>query len=154
LRERWAAVETVADLILQRRGLTYQEAAAVLQDLDMRVPRHEWWHQPNAMLYTVLGYQEEFCLAAAALPLFCSAAIGAQSYCDDPNAGAEWSAMADKYAGSHDRQRLHALWLGLCQKVREGSIEHNRAVDLFETERRETMWRMECRLRTPGAPFG
>jgi hypothetical protein len=41
LRERWAAVETVADLILQRRGLTYQEAAAVLQDLDMRVPRHE-----------------------------------------------------------------------------------------------------------------
>jgi hypothetical protein len=41
LHERWRAVETLANLILQRRGLTYKEAVAVLQDLDMRVPRHE-----------------------------------------------------------------------------------------------------------------
>jgi hypothetical protein len=41
LHERWRAVETLANLILQRRGLTYKEAVAVPQDLDMRVPRDE-----------------------------------------------------------------------------------------------------------------
>jgi hypothetical protein len=41
LHERWRAVETLANLILQRRGLTYKEAVAVLQDVDMRVPQHE-----------------------------------------------------------------------------------------------------------------
>jgi hypothetical protein len=98
--------------------------------------------------------KRNFHLAAAALTLFCSASIGAEFYCDDPDAVAEWNAMADKYAGSNDWQRLHALWLGLCQKVREGSIGHNRAVDLFEAERRETMRRMERRRTKPALPFG
>jgi hypothetical protein len=55
-------------------------------------------------------------LAAAALTLFCSAAIGAESYCDDPDAVAQWNAMADKYAGSHDWQRLHALGWGCARR--------------------------------------
>jgi hypothetical protein len=46
-----------------------------------------------------------------------------------------------KYAGSDDWQRLHALWRGLWQKGWDGSIERNRTVDLFETERRDTIRR-------------
>jgi hypothetical protein len=94
-------------------------------------------------------------LAAAALALVCSIETAAESYCDDPNALAEWNATLDKYvAGSSDWQRRHALWLALCQKAREASIEHKRAVKVFETERRETMRKMECRLTIPAAPVG
>jgi hypothetical protein len=32
----------------------------------------------------------------------CSGATGSEFYCDDPNAVAEWNAMAEKYAGSNE----------------------------------------------------
>ena len=82
------------------------------------------------------------------------AAGASESHCDDPAAIAEWNEMAHKYAGSDPWQRLHALWLGLCQKIREGSIEYNRAVDLFERERQETIQEMRRRQIRPRLPFG
>jgi hypothetical protein len=59
-------------------------------------------------------------LAATALALTCSTAIGADSYCDDPNAVAEWNAIAAMYAGSNDWQRLHALWRGCARRSARG----------------------------------
>jgi hypothetical protein len=70
-------------------------------------------------------------LAATAPVLVCSAVAGAESYCDNPGVVAEWNAMVEKYAGSRDWQRLHALWLGLWQTVREGSIGYNSTLSLL-----------------------
>ncbi len=77
-------------------------------------------------------------------------AHGADSYCRDPDAIADWNAMLEKYPGSDDWQRLHALWLGLCHKVEAGSIDLKRAIDLFEAERSATIRRMRRQPDNPG----
>lgn len=84
-------------------------------------------------------------LALALLLLF-PAEASEDFYCDDPATAAEWSRLATQYAGSDDWQRMHALWLGLCQKVREGSISQSRATALFERDRAATVRKMRRRM--------
>lgn len=99
-----------------------------------------------------------FALRAGLMALTLSPAMlhaeGAVIHCDDPATVAEWNAKAAKYAGSDDWQRLHALWLGLCQKVREGSIGVNRAIDLFEQERMNTVRKLKRERTMPAEPVG
>jgi hypothetical protein len=56
-------------------------------------------------------------------------------YCDDPATIADWRERAERYPNDAAIQTLHALWLGLCVKVKEGGMNPEYAIDLFEQER-------------------
>lgn len=56
-------------------------------------------------------------------------------FCNDPEVVAEWDGHVARNPDSDIWQRLHALWLGLCAKVEEGSIDVDRAIRMFEHER-------------------
>lgn len=77
-----------------------------------------------------------------------------QNPCNDPQVIQEWTAIANKHTDSDHRQRFHAIWLGLCEKVRQGDLNQNRANRLFEEERKEMMRDEERRLKTKVNPFG
>ena len=62
------------------------------------------------------------------------------SYCDDPEAAAKWDKLVAEHPQDWDLQALHALWLGLCLKVKRGDIPFDKAVILFERAR-ETLIR-------------
>ena len=54
------------------------------------------------------------------------------TYCDDPAVWTDWHEKATKHAGDLDFQTLHALWIGLCTKVRMGTLTEDEADTLFE----------------------
>jgi len=60
-------------------------------------------------------------------------ADGQTIFCDNPDTIADQ--YVETYVDSDIWQRLHALWLGLCAKVENGSIETDRAIRIFEHER-------------------
>ncbi len=57
------------------------------------------------------------------------------NYCDDPAAQKKWDEIVAKNPQDWDLQALHALWLGLCLKVKRGDIPFDKAVVLFERAR-------------------
>lgn len=62
--------------------------------------------------------------------------LASDYYCDDQSAVDEWNTLiTDKYPGNNNWQELHAIWLGLCLKVKQGSIGKNHAIDVFERAR-------------------
>jgi len=48
----------------------------------------------------------------------------------------------------------HAVWLGLCQKVKDGSISQSRAASIFEQVRDRIKRAEEKRVRVVVKPFG
>jgi hypothetical protein len=54
------------------------------------------------------------------------------TYCDDPAVWIDWHEKATKHVGDLDFQTLHALWIGLCTKVRTGTLTEDEADTLFE----------------------
>ena len=56
----------------------------------------------------------------------------AEHYCDDANAWAEWVQLIEKYPDDDDLRTAYALRIGLCQEVKAGTIETQRAVKIFE----------------------
>ena len=77
------------------------------------------------------------CVPASLLALLPALTLAAHpaTFCDDPAAVADWE---DQVAGApHDPalQALHGLWLGLCAKVRDGSVGLDMAIEIFERER-------------------
>ena len=57
------------------------------------------------------------------------------NYCKDEASWAEWNALVAKKPGDDNVQTLHALRIGLCVKVEQGSISVERATILFERAR-------------------
>ena len=55
-----------------------------------------------------------------------------ENYCKDPDSWAEWDALIAKYPNDKDVQTLHALRLGLCIKIDQGTITLKDAIDLFD----------------------
>ena len=53
------------------------------------------------------------------------------NYCLDKESWKEWDALVKKYPDDKDVQTLHALRLGLCVKVEQGSITFEQATDIF-----------------------
>ena len=80
--------------------------------------------------------------------------LQAGAYCDDPTIIEDWKNTATKYSHSDKWQQLHAVWLGLCQKVRDGSISQSRAASIFEQERERIKRAEEKRVRVVVKPFG
>ena len=57
------------------------------------------------------------------------------TYYDDPAVWTDWHEKATKQTGDLDFQTLHALWIGLCSKVSNGTLTEDDADTLFERAR-------------------
>ena len=53
------------------------------------------------------------------------------NYCNDEESWKEWDDLVIKYPDDMDIQALHALRVGLCIKVRNGTISFAMATDIF-----------------------
>ncbi len=53
-------------------------------------------------------------------------------YCDDAGQWASWIALIKKYPQDDDMRTAYALRIGLCQEIKAGTIETDRAITLFE----------------------
>jgi hypothetical protein len=53
------------------------------------------------------------------------------NYCLDKESWKEWETLVRKYPNDEDLQTLHALRLGLCVKIEQGSITFEQATDIF-----------------------
>ena len=53
------------------------------------------------------------------------------NYCLDKESWKEWDDLVRKYPNDEDVQTLHALRLGLCFKIEQGSITFELASDIF-----------------------
>ena len=61
------------------------------------------------------------------------------NYCHDPETLKQWDALVEKYPGNMDIQMLHAVRIGLCKKIEDGSISFETARDAFN-ELHETVY--------------
>jgi hypothetical protein len=84
------------------------------------------------------------------LVLLRAVALGEQQvvYCEDP-AIADWAKRAERLPNDSAIQTLHALWLGLCAKVRDGSIDTQLAIELFQRARQVARRFMEEQAAKP-----
>lgn len=55
-----------------------------------------------------------------------------EHYCDDAEGWSEWVALVQKYPDDDSLRAAYALRLGLCQEIKDGTIETERAVKIFE----------------------
>ena len=53
------------------------------------------------------------------------------NYCLDKESWKEWDGLVKKYPDDKDVQTLHAIRLGLCVKIEQGSITFEQANDIF-----------------------
>ena len=53
------------------------------------------------------------------------------NYCKDKESWKEWIELVQKYPHSMDIQMLHAVRIGLCKKIGEGTISFDVARDIF-----------------------
>ena len=53
------------------------------------------------------------------------------NYCHDKESWAEWDELVAKYPHNMDIQMLHAVRIGFCKKIEDGSISFEVARDVF-----------------------
>jgi hypothetical protein len=85
--------------------------------------------------YLVLGVV----LLVVCRPSGLSAAAEEVNHCHDKQAWEPWNETVAKSPDDLDLQFLHALWLGLCQKVERQEITVPQATELFERARTRLM---------------
>ena len=54
-----------------------------------------------------------------------------KNYCHDPQTWVEWDNLIKKNPGNMDIHFLHAVRIGLCRKVDEGTISFDKATEIF-----------------------
>jgi len=54
-----------------------------------------------------------------------------ENYCLDKESWKEWDGLVQKYPNDENVQTLHALRVGLCLKIKQGSITFEMARDIF-----------------------
>src|ERR1700752_1787645 len=90
------------------------------------------------------------------LVLFLSSPLHAaeteQPPCDDPAVWTDWQEKASKHAGDLEFQTLHALWIGLCTKVKTGNLTDDEADELFERARARLLQRQREQQGAQGKP--
>ena len=74
------------------------------------------------------------------------------TYCDDPTVWADWHEKATKHVGNLDFQMLHALWIGLCTKVGNGTLTEDDAEALFARARATLLQSRGENTGLPSAP--
>ena len=60
-----------------------------------------------------------------------NAAAGTVNFCHDESTWQQWIELVRKNPGDDQLQMLHALRIGLCIKIEQGSISFDRANQLF-----------------------
>ena len=74
-------------------------------------------------------------LAVALLVLMLSFPVFAEdkkvNYCHDPETWTEWEELAKEYPKDIPLQIMHALRIGLCTKIEQGTITYEEAVVLM-----------------------
>ncbi len=53
------------------------------------------------------------------------------NYCNDKESWKEWDILVQKYSHDMDVQMLHAVRIGFCIKIEEGTISFEMANDIF-----------------------
>ena len=53
------------------------------------------------------------------------------NYCDDKAAWEEWDKLVEKYPHDMEVQMLHAVRIGFCKKIKDGTIAFESARDIF-----------------------
>ena len=53
------------------------------------------------------------------------------SYCNDKTTWQEWDDLIRVHPHNKEMQVLHALRIGLCMKIEQGTISNKEAIDLF-----------------------
>jgi hypothetical protein len=76
------------------------------------------------------------------LMIFLALPVHAQetNYCHDSESWKEWNLLVEKYPGNMDIQMLHAVRIGFCKKIADGSISFETARDAFN-ELHETVYK-------------
>jgi hypothetical protein len=54
------------------------------------------------------------------------------NHCKDPELWKEWDVLIQKHPHNSDIQMLHAVRIGLCKKIEDGSISLETAIDAFD----------------------
>ena len=54
-----------------------------------------------------------------------------KNYCKDKESWKEWDTLVQKYPHSMDIQMLHAIRIGFCKKIEDGTISFEVARDAF-----------------------
>ena len=54
-----------------------------------------------------------------------------ENYCNDKESWKEWDILVQKYPHDMDVQMIHAVRIGFCKKIEEGSISFEMARDIF-----------------------
>jgi len=62
------------------------------------------------------------------------------NYCHDKESWKEWDELIEKYPHNMDIQMLHAVRVGFCKKIEDGSIDFETARDAFN-ELHETVYK-------------
>jgi hypothetical protein len=57
--------------------------------------------------------------------------LNPDNYCHDQKSWAKWDHLVKKYPNDSNLQTLHALRIGLCIKIDQGSILLEDAIDIF-----------------------
>jgi hypothetical protein len=67
------------------------------------------------------------------LMIFLTLPVHAQetNYCHDLETWKEWDELVAKYPHDMDIQMLHAVRIGFCKKIEDGSIDFETAKDVF-----------------------
>lgn len=75
------------------------------------------------------------------LILLCTLPVHAEetNYCHDPETWEEWNELVEKHPHNMDIQMLHAVRIGFCKKIEDGSIDFETARDVFN-ELHETVY--------------
>ncbi len=58
-----------------------------------------------------------------------------ENYCLDKEAAQQWEDLAKKNPNDLGLQRLHALRLGICQKIEKGTLSTSQGIEIFEQDR-------------------
>jgi hypothetical protein len=88
-------------------------------------------------------------IAVALVLLRADAAADPDNFCHDESTWRQWTELMRENPGDDQLQMLHALRIGLCVKVEQGSITFDRANELFNRAH-ETIIRQRRQEETLG----
>jgi hypothetical protein len=77
-----------------------------------------------------------------------------QNYCHDLQSSKEWEELANKYPDSMDLQLLHAVRIGLCKKVEDGTISFQNASIIFNWLHLQLIEKIKREIETDGKGTG
>jgi hypothetical protein len=83
------------------------------------------------------------------LTISISSAFALDNYCKDKESWKEWTELVQKYPHHMDIQMLHAVRIGFCKKIEDGTISFETAKDAFnhlhesvykKTKKEQSQW--------------